>query len=228
MTWRRLFLLGTAAVWLVALGAIVKASLDRLQAPPWGNPLGDSPSLEIVQGSEVGQVFTAPMPGLFAIELVLHRNTVSSGQNITFHLRDDPTSTADLSTSVFSASDVLGDKPRRFEFEPVANSKARSYYFYLDSPASEVGDAIAVGYSATAEMAGSSAYQNGQPVPGNLQFHTYYSPRTREKVGMLLSRMSEGRPYWFGSQSCYAGLAIVYTVVLCLFLLQAARTVLEE
>jgi hypothetical protein len=85
-----------------------------------------------------------------------------------------------------------------------------------------------VRYGPQSILEGGSAYVNGQPVTGNLQFQTYFSLRTREKAELLLTRMAEGRPYLLGVKGFYIGLAVVYALVLLTFLLQIARVILEE
>jgi hypothetical protein len=228
MTWRRSLILGLAVVWLVVLSAIVKASVDGLEVPAWGNPIGGSLSPEVAGGTEIGQVFTAPMPGLYSIELVLDRNTATTPTDVIFHVKADPAATTDIWTAAFSSESVESDEPRRFEFEPMVDSEGQSYYFFVESPASVPGDAIAVRYGAEAELQGATAYHEGLPMPGNLQFKTFYSLRTREKIQVLLARIAEGRPYWFGAAGFYVILAMLYIVVLGVFLLLAARTILDE
>jgi len=228
VTKRRLFILGLMALWMIALVVVAKTSVDHLSVPPWGNPVGESLSAEVAGNTHVGQMFTAPLPGLYRIEIAWVPAPIAKAQCVIFHLKTDPASTQDLWTADVDTRSVQGGMPYGFEFEPMRNSKGQAYYFYLESPGSAPGDAITVRYNPNAVLEGGSAYLDGQPVAGNLQFHTFYSLRTRDKIDLLLTRMTEGRPYLFGTKGFYIGLAVAYVLVLGAFLLQIARAVLED
>jgi hypothetical protein len=229
MSWRRLVIGGLIALWVLTLAVIGKTSIDRLLfPPPWGNPRGDGLSAEVAGDTHVGQQFAAPLPGLYRIEIVLARATARNAHPVTFHLKTDPASAQDIWVADLNTSDVQDNRPYGFEFEPIRDSKGKSYYFYLESAASAPGDAIAVHYSPYATLEGASAYLGGQPVAGDLQFHTFYSLRTRDRIDLLLTQMAEGRPYIFGTKGFYVGMAVAYALVLGVFLLLIARVILEE
>lgn len=229
MSRRRLVIGGLIALWALTLAVIAKTSIDRLLLPsPWGNPRGDGLSAEVTGDTHVGQAFTAPLPGLYRIEIVLAQATASNAHRVTFHLKTDPASAQDIWTADLDTSDVQDNRPYGFEFEPIRESEGRSYYFYLESAESAPGDAIAVRYSPYATLEEASAYLNGQPIAGDLQFHTFYSLRTRDRIDLLLTHMAEGRPYIFGTKGFYVGMAVAYGLVLGVFLLLIARVILEE
>jgi len=212
-------------VWLVALALVVKTSLDRLTVPPWGNPAGDGPPLQVSGETQVGQQFTAPLPGLYRIEVMLDRPATAGSRPITFHLKTDPAATADLWTAPLNTGEIQQGVPYGFEFPPLRHSKGQSFYFYLESADSESGEGVAVRYSPEAVLEGASACLNGRPLTGELQFRTFYTLRTRDKADLLLSRMAEGRPYLLGAKGFYVALALTYALVLALFLLHTARAI---
>jgi hypothetical protein len=76
-----------------------------------------------------------------------------------------------------------------------------------------------VSYSPAAGLEGANAYLDGRPLPGSLTFHTYYNLRTRDRLGLFLSRMAEGPPHLTGSKAFYLVLAAAYTLALvaCLY-----------
>lgn len=228
MTRRAAILAGVAILWLLALIFVAKHSLDQLSVPPWGNPVGDSLSAEIAGDTLVGQQFVAPLPGLYAIEVSLQPTGIGSEDQTTFHLKTDPDAETAIWTSSFSGSDVQPSIPRRFEFERQAGSRGQAFYFEFESAASEPGNALAVRYGPDSALENASAYLNGQPMSGNLQFHTFYSLRTREKADLLLTRMAEGRPHFWGTKTFYIILAAVYALVLGAFLVYVARILLAE
>jgi hypothetical protein len=104
----------------------------------------------------------------------------------------------------------------------------QTYYFYLESANTTAEEAIAARYNPNARLEGASAYLNGQPVAGNLQFLTYYTLRTRDKAALLLSRMAEGRPYLLGTKGFYIALAAAYILALGAFLIRAAQVILRK
>jgi len=206
-------------VWLVALALVVKTSLDRLTVPPWGNPAGDGPPLQVSGETQVGQQFTAPLPGLYRIEVMLDRPATGGSRQLTFHLKTDPAATTDLWTAHLNTGEIQQGVPYGFEFPPLRHSKGQTFYFYLE------GEGVAVRYSPEAVLEGASACLNGRPLAGELQFRTFYTLRTRDKADLLLSRMAEGRPYLFGAKGFYVALALTYALVLALFLLHMARAI---
>jgi hypothetical protein len=228
VTGRGLFVLASTVILIIVLALAAKASVDRLSVHPWGNARGDSRSAEVAGDTHVGQQFTAPYPGLYRIELALDGARVNTSHPVTFHLKTSPSAAKDLWSTEFSTSDAQGDPLRSFEFPVIRDSKARTYYFYLKSPESPPGDALAARYSPDAIVDGGSAHLNGQPADGNLQFLTYYSLRTRDKADLLLARMADGRPYLLGTKGFYASLVVIYVLVLGLFLWRVAQVILQE
>ena len=75
------------AVWLLVVGFVAKSAVDRLSAPPWGNPSGGATTLMLVDDTRIGQTFTAPLPGLHRIDLLLEVETIEPGAQIAIELR---------------------------------------------------------------------------------------------------------------------------------------------
>jgi hypothetical protein len=224
MNRRRLVWAVLVIVWALGLAIIAKASVDRIEAPPWGNPAGERLPAGLAGSTQIGQAFAAPLPGLYRIEVGLEPGTGQGAVAWVFHLKAGPDAEEDLWTATLQASDVTADGLYVFEFPPIRESENQRYYFYLESAAA----GVPVRYSPTALLAGSSAYADGQPLPGNLQFRTFYSLRTRDRVGLILSRLTEGRPYLLGTPGFYIGWGLAYVLVLVVFVLQLARAMLEE
>jgi hypothetical protein len=228
VTGRRLLILGLTAVWLVAIALVIASSVDAISIPPWGNAMGDERSAEVAGDTQIGQRFTAPFPGLYRIEVALDPSAVHGAHQLTFHLETDLSVAEDYWTETFSTKDVQDGTPYYFEFPPIHNSAEQTYYFYLESASSTSGDAIAIRYSSDAILDGASALVNGQPVKGSLQFHTYYNPRTWDKIDLLLTRIAESRPYLFGIKGLYVGLTVAYVIIVAVFLWVTAQAVLGE
>jgi hypothetical protein len=228
LTRRHLFIIGSTALWLMGLALIVKASLDQTSAPPWGNPRGDNLLTAIGEGSQVGQRFTAPLPGLYRIQIGLAGDMAGDMQPIAFHLKKDPADAEDLWSASLSEGSAQANRLSDVAFPPLRDSMGQTYYFYLESTNTTAEEAIAARYNPDARLEGAGAYLNGQPVTGNLQFLTHYTLRTRDKAALLLSRMAEGRPYLLGTERFYIALAAAYILALGAFLIRAAQVILRE
>jgi hypothetical protein len=228
LTRRHLFIIGSTALWLTGLALIVKASLDQTSAPPWGNPRGDHVLIATAEGSQVGQRFTAPLPGLYRIQVGLADATAGDMQPIAFHLKKDLADAEDLWSASLSEGSAQVDRLYDVEFPPLRGSKGQTYIFYLESASATAEGVVAARYSPSVRLESASAYLDGQPVAGNLQFLTYYTLRTRDKADLLLSRMAASRPYLLGSKGLYIGLAVAYALVLGIFSVRVAQTILRE
>jgi hypothetical protein len=227
MNRRFLFVLGTTAVWLVAMILVAFGAVQSISVEPWGNPRGESRSPILAGADQVGQQFTAPYPGLYAIELGLDTPAASSANRIIFHLKSDPLAVGDLWTATLETGS-LREGAARIEFPPIRNSMGQTYFFSLELPEAVPDDGIAIRYSRDSALEGAQVFLGGQPIAGNLQFHSFYTLRTRDKVSLLLARMAESRPYLFGNQWFYIGLAVAYVFALALFMWHAAALVLDE
>jgi hypothetical protein len=222
------FVLALTTTWLILLYLVAKGALDRLSVSPWGNPKGEHLSTEIAGTGQVGQLFTAPYPGLYRIDVALDLATVTDSHQIAFQMKTDPASDeAVLSAELMSNSAGAG-LPYTTEFAPLRDSEGQTYYFELGSPNSVDGHALAAYYDPDSALDGASAYIGGQLADGDLKFLTFYTLRTRDKFRLLLRRMSEGRPYLLGTGGFYIALALVYALVLCIFLWRTARTIFED
>ncbi len=226
---RKLLALALLSIaWLVALSAVAKHAVDRLEVQPWGNPMSDGVSAPLAGDTRVGQMFTAPLPGLYRIEVSLVPGTGDVAQPVVFHLKTSPAGDEDLYSLEFNTAQIEAGAPLGFDFAPMRDSKGQSFFFYLESPQSVLAEAPLVRYSPGARLEGASAYLAGQPVAGNLTFHSYYTLRTRDRLDLLLSRISEGRPYLMGRKAFYLLLAAAYVLALGAFLYKVGHHVIKE
>ncbi len=228
MNRKRLFLLASILLWAIALAAVVKLALDRLPISPWGNPIGGDVPLQLSAASSVGQAFVAPLPGLYRIDVTLGETAAKDTSAVTFHLKREPDAGQDIWTTTVPIDRLQGSRSFSVDFPVLRDSQGQSYYFYLDLDAAARDAAIAIGYGPDAMLDGASAYVDHQPVSGDVQFQSFYSLRTRERLDLLLTRMAQGRPYMFGTKGFYVGLGVVYGLVLVVFLLYTVRTLWAE
>lgn len=131
-----------------------------------GPPVG-----EIYGDMKVGQTFVSYVSELKEIKLLManyhsRRNT----EDVIFHLRKNPDSEEDLRTLVVNASEILDNEYHKFEFDPLFNSQGKSYYFFVESPASSPGNAITIRYTRENTYAAGKRFSNHKPVSGDLVF----------------------------------------------------------
>lgn len=219
---------GLLAVWLLVVGFVAKSALDRLSVPPWGNPSGAATALVLADDTRIGQTFTAPLPGLHRVDVLLDAKAIESGQQVVFHLQPDAPNADDLWSTTLSLRENGGRQTLTVEFPPLRDSKGQSYHFYLEAVGGPAGASIAIVSAPEEMLPGSSATLNGQPIPGDLWFQSYYSLRTREKIDVLLSRMADGRPYILGVKGFYVGLGAVYVLVLGALMTSIVLSILRE
>jgi hypothetical protein len=219
---------GLLAVWLLFMGIMAKSALDRLSVPPWGNPSGSATTLVLAGDTQIGQTFTAPLPGLHRIDLLLDVSSADPAQQIAFHLQTDASATEDLWSTGLSLGKAEGKQAVILEFPPIRDSQNKVYHFYLESFGNSPGEPMVVMSTPENMLPDASATLDRMPVTGTLWFQSYYSLRTREKIDLLLSRMAEGRPYLLGAKAFYAGVAAVYVIVLGSLIASIVGSIFKE
>lgn len=129
---------------------------------------------EITGNVTVGQTFLAPYSNLHAIEILLATyNRVNTG-GVVFHLRSTPLSTVDLYSINMPVDKIKNNKFCLFSFDPIKDSKGRSFYFFIDSPNSTPGNAITIWYNKKDAYSDGQAYENGLPLSGDLAFRAHF------------------------------------------------------
>lgn len=100
---------------------------------------------ELTREVLVGQTFTSEHDNLSAIAVLFA--TYSNRRNtapIQFHLRESFDATVDVRTAKVAASTLGDNQLHRFEFEPIPDSKGKTFFFFVVSPDSYAGNAVTV------------------------------------------------------------------------------------
>lgn len=103
---------------------------------------------ELTGGVEVGQLVPVNVDGWSAIDVALA--TFSSRRNtedVILHVRASVDAANDLRTVALNAELLQDEAWQRFEFEPIAGARGRTFYVALTSPASVPGNAITVRFT---------------------------------------------------------------------------------
>jgi len=209
-------------VWLLVLGLGMASVLGRLSVPSWGNPMGEAQSAELNSGSQVGQSFEAPLPGLAGVEVTISVAASSLEHRVTLRVFEAPEGTL-LGEQLLDVGPRASVMELRVDLAPVVNSQGRTFRFSVESDAPP-SEGVTLGYSPSSALMGARAYLNGQPLEGNFQFQTYYTLSTLQKVELILTRLAEGKPRCLGSRGFFIGAGLVYASVLSLFAWQVALT----
>jgi hypothetical protein len=131
----------------------------------------------LIAGSQtVGQTFVSHYTHLSAVELLVvvypHNGSLPDApRHLTFHLRSDPQSEADIVTLTVDTSNLNHNDPIRFSFSPQADSEGKTYYFFLDATE---GNRTTVWYSSFDAYGEGAMYLDDQLSEGDLHFKTYY------------------------------------------------------
>ncbi len=141
---------------------------DNLQSQ-CSRPVG-----EIYGSHTVGQTFVSHQARLSRVDVLLATYARKNTQPLIFHLKSSPSSPDDIVTITVDAIAIKDNAYHRFSFSPLLDSKGKSYYFFLESPQSEPGNAITVWHSPYDAYAEGRLYIDGQPREGDLAFRTYY------------------------------------------------------
>jgi hypothetical protein len=129
---------------------------------------------EIRGGRTVGQTFVAQRDGLHAVDVLMATFDRQNTHPVVFHLRENPDSNDDLRTVTVAASDIVDNAYHRFSFPPIPDSHHRRFYFFIESPASQPGDAVTAWIGPPSSYQNGSLYLEGQAEEGQLAFQLSY------------------------------------------------------
>ena len=151
-----------------------------------GPPVG-----EIYGETKVGQTFYSYGSGLSGIKVLMaNYHNRENTHDVIFHLREGPESIKDLRRVVVNASKILDNEYRSFEFDPIPDSKGKTYYFFIESPNSVPGNAITVLYAPGDIYGGGTRFMNGKPVGGDLFFQKI-NPNDLAKISVNASKIRD-------------------------------------
>lgn len=215
------------SVFVVSLALAGWSFLDRVTLNE-GNRLAQVSPGELYGGAHFGQTFVASHPDLFRIEVVMSTYGRRNTHNVIFHLKEDVASQTDLVSITLNANDVRDEAWQSFSFPPMPDSAGKSFYFYLESPESEPGNAVTVMGREGNPYPGGQAFVSGQPVPGDMAFRVNYAISWQQKIELVLEGLTANKPSIWGSRCFYILLAVLYVILLGALLWQISGAVFSE
>lgn len=184
----------------------------------YNQPQNNIPVGEIYGKTEIGQTFVARHNNLTAIGVLLATyNRKNTGEFI-FHLKNKPGSQDDLFIYKGDISEVKDNKYFRFRFPEIDKSKGEEFYFYLEAPQSQPGNAITI-WSHSEDL-----YQKGEKMvdgasaQGDLVFMTVYNRTFRDNWGKFLNEIIQKKPSPLNKKLFYIVLILFFVFSCALFL----------
>ena len=122
----------------------------------------------------IGQSFVAQRDDLHRIDVLVSTYSRRNTRDAVFHLKESVSASDDLATVHLNASLLADNSYARFVFEPQLGSRGKSFYFYVESPESVCGDAIALWAYRQVDLPDAKLYQDGGVSNGQLVFGAFY------------------------------------------------------
>jgi hypothetical protein len=103
---------------------------------------------ELLPGMEAGQTITAPADNLQHIEIGFSTfNSRHNTSDVVLHVKESPDAEKDIRTVTVNAADILDSDWHVFNFDPISDSKGKTYYISITSPNASSGNAATVRFS---------------------------------------------------------------------------------
>lgn len=136
---------------------------------------GDTSMGPLTGGITAGQTFYSPYSDLDSIYISFATYNRTNTKDIIFHLRKSPDSSTDITTITVNAREIPDNSYYKFKIPNISDSANKSYYFFIESPNSTLGDAVAIGSSKGDIYSQGSAYINLKSLRRDLTFKIQYA-----------------------------------------------------
>ena len=217
----------TLSVFIVGLVVAGWAFLNQVTLHEGNNLAQVSPG-ELYGDAQFGQTFVASHSDLFRIDVVMSTYGRRNTHDVIFHLKEDMASPTDLVSITLNASKVRDQAWQSFTFPPISDSAGKAYYFYLESPESEPGDAVTVMGREGDPYPEGQAFVNGQPAPGDMAFRAIYKITWQQKIDLVLEGLTANKPSILGSRGFYILITALYVILLGALLWHISGVVFSE
>ena len=206
--------------WLACLWIGMSSVLSRIPVPAWGNPLGEAQSAEIDRGTVVGQSFAAPQPGLAGVEVTVHAEPFAGSRQVVVRLTE--AQGAVLAAQAMDVGREAATTRVRLDVPPVSDSEGRVFRLSVESDGVP-SQGITLAYSPSSGLEAADAEVDGERIQGDLQFQTYYSLSTRQKMELVFAKVAGSQSQPLNKRGPYAAVGLVSAGVLVLFVRQIAH-----
>lgn len=145
---------------------------------------------EIYGSKIVEQSFFATENGLYRIDINMAASEQDAFEDVIFHLKE-VNSTRESIVITKNARQIMNNEFNSFIFDPMPDSKGKSYVFSIQSPESNSANSIAIWYNddSASPYAGGTAFVNNTPLEGDLRFKAYYHTTTSDFISSYLTKL---------------------------------------
>ena len=183
---------------------------------------------EIYGGKRVGQTFTAQHDHLMAIEVLVGTYNRKNAGELIFHMKGQAGDVIDLHHSRVDMINIKDNRYFRFKVPEIKNSKGRKYFFYLEAPNAQPGNAITIWCNDKEDKYREGAkIINGEEIEGDLVFKTIYAVGLGGKIGLFLGEITRNKPSPLNKKLFYVVLIILFILTCSLFLTYILRAFVE-
>jgi len=182
---------------------------------------------EIYGDRKIGQTFLAEYNNLSAIEVLLATYKRKNSGELIFHLKNDVSSKEDLFNYKGDINKVKDNKYFNFEFPKIKGSKGKKFYFYLEAPKSQPGNAITIWSNFKDSYKEGEKIVNGAVSEGDLVFKTAYDTGLKNNLNIFLERITQNKPFPLNKKLFYIILILLFVLSTSLFMTFLAKFVIE-
>jgi hypothetical protein len=176
------------------------------------------PAGEIYGEKKIGQTFKAGYDDLCALEVLMANYARKVTGEIIFHFKREAVDSEDLFQKKVDAGRIKDNRYFRFELPDLESSRGKEYYFYLEAPEAEPGNALTVWANDEDKYFEGEKIVNGEAAQGDLIFRTVYDKKLGEKAGMFLNEITRAKPFPLNQKWFYSGLIGLFLLSGSLFL----------
>ena len=208
---------------MVLIAVLVTVSQIPVDVPDTNSPLEGNHTGEVNAANTIGQTLVASRNGLDRIELTVSAEKPISNAEIKFRIQEVPWKQSREVTRLVGslpigkASDfgpgTITQRWYSFEFDPIADSAGKQYYFTLEGKTLERPNSVGMlmffhnGYPL------GEAYINGNPVGGHVVFRSYTKGRVSDLIAVLAANATANMPGLAGAPFFYAAVGFLYAAL---------------
>lgn len=153
-------------------------------------------SIDEIYGEKVvGQSFVATADKLTRVDVMLATFARNNTKDVIFKMREAG-STEDIVNTTVNAEIIKDNSYFSFVFDPILESKGKSYVFYISSPESVPGNAITIWYSTEDVYSGGTTILNNNPFQGDLSFRTYVKYSMLDFTSSFFKKFTQDTPFF--------------------------------
>lgn len=142
---------------------------------------------------------------------------------VTFNLTTGPGEKTKIFSTSFDAAGVKDNQYYSFKFPTLNDSQGKTYFFYLEAPGAQTGNAITAWTDSRNPYIDGASYLGGRLSENDLTFSASFETNPWQVAGIFLGRLAKGKPGIWGSEAFYAAIFVVYLALAGAFFIYLFR-----